>query len=233
MPIGKPAALAALLTLGLLSPALADDDRHLTVSAEGMVLTTPDRATISLGINAQADTAQEAMTKAATVQSDVIGSLREAGIEGRDLQTTSITLSPVRNYYEKKAPKVTGYEAANIITIRVRDLTKLGAILDKAVAQGANDLRDVRLEREDIADLEDQARADAVAKARHRAEILSAAAGVSLGRVLSISEGGETTRAPAMMMRAVAADAAESASTPVEAGEIAVQSHVTMVFELK
>ncbi|WP_017998144.1 SIMPL domain-containing protein [Paracoccus sp. N5] len=200
----------------------------LTVTGEGQSAAQPDMATISLGVSSRAATAAEAMAQTAEQQGKVIEALKAEGIEARDIQTSGLNLSPVIDYQDGQAPKLTGYAAQNMVTLRVRDIAALGGVLDKLVASGANEISGISFSREDMTEALDQARADAIADARHRAEVMAEAAGMKLGPLISLSEA-QAGGGPRPMMMAAAA---KQADTPVEAGELAVTAHVTAVFAM-
>lgn len=202
----------------------------LTVSAQGVSLVAPDMAGITVGVTSQAATAAEAMNANATAQRAVIDAVRGAGIGDGDIQTSGLNLSPLMEYADGKAPSVTGYQAQNLVTIRVTDLAALGQVLDAAVAGGANEINGINFMRDDAQGAEDDARRDAVATARHRAEVLAEAAGMRLGPVLVIRDG--AMQAPPMPMGMRAMDAKAEASIPVEAGRMDINAAVEMDFAL-
>lgn len=200
----------------------------LTVTGQGQASAQPDLATISLGVSTRAATAAEAMTQNAEAQTKVIEALKAEGIEARDIQTSGLNLTPMMDYQDNQAPKLTGYSAQNMVTLRVRDITALGGVLDKLVASGANEINGISFSREDMTQAMDQARTAAIADARHRAEIMAEAAGMKLGPLMSLSEaqiGGD----PRPMIMAASA---KRADTPIEAGELAVTANVTAVYAM-
>lgn len=229
--------LAALITLPLAAfslPARADSVplSHLpqiTATGEGRVDAAPDLATLSIGMTTQGKTAAEAMEANSAALAAVLANLRAAGIEGRDLQTSGLSLNPVwSNYSGTEAPRITGFQAMNMLTVRVRALDRLGAVLDAAVKDGANTLNGLSFGVDNPAPLLDEARARAVADARRRAEVLASAAGVRLGRILSISEGGGGAPVPQYRMEASVA----AAPVPVEQGEVTLAAQVAIVWEI-
>ncbi|MFC3569824.1 SIMPL domain-containing protein [Paracoccus simplex] len=203
----------------------------LTVTGQGQAWAQPDMATITLGVSTRAATAAEAMTQNAEQQAKVIETLKAEGIEARDIQTSGLNLSPVMDYQDGQPPKLTGYGAQNSVTVRVRDIAGLGAVLDKLVASGANEISGIAFSREDMAEAEDKARSEAVADARRRAEVTAEAAGMRLGRLISLSE--EQSGGGPRPMMAMRAEAAGAADTPIEAGELAVNASVTAVFAMR
>ena len=201
----------------------------LTVTGEGRASAQPDMAQITLGVSTQAATAAEAMTQNASRQQAVIDALKAEGVEARDIQTSGLNLSPRMDYPEGQAPKLVGYAAQNTVSLRIRDLAGLGAVLDKLVATGANEINGISFAREDMAAAQDEARAAAIQDARRKAELMAEAAGMRLGTLRALSDAPvvEGPR-PMMAMRAEA----KADATPIEAGELTVAAQVSAVFEL-
>ncbi len=236
MRMMKPAVLALCLILQpalAITPALAETAARIariTVTGEGSVETRPDMAVISLGVTSAAKTAAGAMAANSTQLGAVLASLKSAGIADRDLQTSGLSLNPDYSRRSENGPVIQGYIASNQLTVRVRDLAILGTVLDAAIKDGVNTLNGVSFGVADEAPLRDEARKRAVADARHKADLLSEAAGVSLGAVTSISENGDGG-GPAPQFRRAAALMAEA--VPVAEGEVSLSASVTVVWELR
>ncbi|RAZ87899.1 SIMPL domain-containing protein [Cereibacter johrii] len=227
MNIAKVLMLCTALVLP--GHVLADTPR-LTVTGEGAVAGRPDMATITLGVTTEAATAAEAMAGNSEKLGRVLQRLKEAGLEDRDLQTSGLSLNP--NWTQSpdgEAPRIAGYVASNMLTVRVRALDRLGAVLDQAVQDGANTLQGVSFGLVDPQPAMDEARRKAVARAQSRAQLLTEAAGVQLGPILEIREGGDGYQPPMPMYR----EAAMDAPVPVAEGEIETTAQVTLVYELK
>lgn len=204
---------------------------RLTVSGEGSATAQPDMASIMLGVSVQADTAAKAMSENATRQQSVIDKLKAEGIEARDIQTSGLNLSPVQSYSQDgKPPVITGYMAQNMVSVRVRDLGKLGAVLDMLVEAGANEINGISFTREDASEAEDAARVAAIQAAHRKADIMAEAAGMKLGRLISLSDS-MIDSGPRPMMMAMGRDA-KASSTPIEAGELAITANVTATYAL-
>lgn len=233
-------ALAASTALALGAPALAAPGKghhmchpglsRLTVTGEGEARIAPDMATIQLGVTTQAASAAEAMRQNAQGQTAVIDALTGAGIEAADVQTSGLSLNPVMDYGEGRAPTVTGYQASNMVSVRVTDVPRLGEVLDAIVAAGANEINGISFTRDDSAATEDQARRAAVEDARHKAGILAEAAGLTLGPVLVLRDSPDPQGPRPMMMEARAAS--DAAGVPIAAGEVAMTAMVEMQFAL-
>lgn len=220
--------LAALLITGTAqAETLPEISAQITVIGEGTVTAVPDLATVSLGVTTTDPIAAAAMKANSTALSAVMDRLQAAGIAQNDLQTSSLQLNPNWTNSENGTMTVMSYTATNMLSVRVRDLTILGSVLDAAITDGANTLNGISFGQSDPRPTQDAARQAAVADAIARAKLLTQAAGVTLGRVLSISEGAGFG-APMPMMKA--ADMAQS--VPVAAGELGVTASVSMMFEV-
>ena len=218
MPLkGKTAFLALLIFAALPANSLSADEapkRTISLSASGAIKTTPDKVDISTGVNAQAPTAKEALVKNSAAMTEVIAALKGEGLDAKDIQTTNFNVQPL--YEERKdgrPPKIVGYQVTNSVRITVRDVGKLGQILDRVVTLGVNDARKLAMR-------------NAIANAKLYAE----AAGAKLGKVLAISEDQgiivARSMAPAPMEMAAKA-------VPIEAGTATVEARVSVTFELE
>lgn len=206
--------------------------RQVTVHGEGQAAAAPDEAAIAGGTQVQSRTAREAMDGNSRAMRQVQEALRATGIADRDVATSALTLRPVIDYQSSgNRPRVVGYTAGHRLQVRVRDLTKLGDVLDRMVAAGANQIDGLQLTVSDWSKKVDEARVAAVADARRKAEILARAAGARLGKVLSISEQGGASPPP--VMRRMASPSASSAEpVPIAAGDQTFRMTVTVVWEL-
>lgn len=236
-PVHLLTVLAVAAPLALAQPALAQDasppappPATLTVTGQAEVSAAPDMALVRLGVRNEAADAAGALRANSATQGAVVEALKAAGIEARDLQTSELRLEQRMAYPDNEAPRIEGYTASNMLTVRVRDLDMLGDVLDQAIEAGATNLADLQFLREDDAELRDQARAAAVADALRRARVYAEAAGVELGEIRSIAEAGGQQPGPrpmAMMARAAAE------SVPVEAGELSLSARVHLELTLK
>lgn len=234
-----PAALAASLALGA-GAAAAHPAGHppppgpmpakVSVTGEGQSTTAPDLATVSVGVTTKAPTAAQAMAENSAKQARVIEAVKAQGIAPRDLQTQGLNLSPVQDYSrDNQPPKISSYQAQNIVSVRVHQVDKLGSVLDALIGAGATDVQGIVFSREDDAGARDEARTEAVKDARRRAEVMAHAAGMDLGPLLSLTESGDQGRP--VPMAAMARDY-KAESTPVEAGELTLGARVDAVWAL-
>lgn len=244
MHVMKAAAAAtALAAMSAAAPAQAQEAAHpahmmmegtlLSISAEGSSESAPDMATISMGVQTQGDTAVAAMSDNARRMSALTQTLRRAGVAERDIQTSNLSVNPQYVYVENQPPRVSGYQASNQVSVRVRNLDNLGRIIDAAVAAGGNTVNGVSFSHQNPDAQLDAARRDAAAEARHRADLYAEAFGLHVQRIIAISEGGGYTPPPPMPVfaRAMAMDA--EASTPVAPGEIETRVTVSVTYELR
>ena len=205
----------------------------LSVSANAEASRTPDIATISTGVVTQAADANGAMRDNAGQMDKVMAALRAAGIAASDIQTSGINLNPQYKYVENMPPAIVGYQASNTVNVKVRELTKLGKVLDALVAQGANQINGPSFGIDKPEAALDEARVAAVKKAQAQAQTYADALGLKIRRIVSISEGGAgLPRPPMPMLRAMSADAGYAKETAVAPGESSVSVSVEMVFEL-
>lgn len=203
----------------------------LDVVAEGRTTRVPDIATIRAGVVAQAATAQAALADQATRMARVMAALKRAGVAPRDLSTASVQLSPQYRYQDNQPPQVTGYQATNTVSIRFRDVARAGGVLDALVAEGANQIDGPELSIDQPDAALDEARVDAVRRARARATLYAGAAGMKVGRIVSISEQGQSAdgpRPPVVYARAMAVEA----KTAIAPGERDVTVTVAVRFAL-
>jgi uncharacterized protein len=209
----------------------------LTVSGSGNARVAPDEATVRLGVVAQAPTARAAQDQVNKVANAVLDAIRKQGVQADDIQTSGLSLSPLysqnRPGAESQAPRITGYQASNSVTVRLDDLTKVGPVIDAGLGAGANSLDGVDFGLRNDEAARGQALADAARAARAKAETLAKALGLRLGEILEVAEGGISISPPPMPRFARMA-MAESAmdSTPVSAGQVGVTASVTLRYRI-
>lgn len=228
-------ALAAAAPLHAQAQDQAPVRPTATISMEGRgdISVAPDMAVVTTRVVTTGKQAPEALTANTAAMAEVIAEIRSAGIESKHIQTSGFSIYPRYDHSETaqgQTPLITGYEVSNGVTIQVRDLARLGAILEAVVTNGANSIGGISFEVSEPAEKLDQARKAAVADARRRAELYATAAGVSLGRVLAIIEGGASTPQPYAMRAEKLMMAA--APVPIEAGENTLSASVSITWEL-
>jgi uncharacterized protein YggE len=228
--------MRALLTIPLLalaaaaavaaSPAVAAPSRTITVNGTGIVTTVPDEAQFTFGVSTTAPSAKAALSGNAARMNRLIATLKAAGIAPADIQTAEISLLPNTN---ENGSKVLSFTASNSVTVKTKQISKAGSIVDAAVGAGANLVSGPSLGPSDQASLQRSALQKAVADARGRALAIAQAAQVKLGRVMTVDE---TSSSP-VQFAPTAKAAAGAPSTPVEPGSVQVEEDVTVTFAIR
>jgi uncharacterized protein YggE len=200
-------------------------EKLVTVTGEATVAVAPDTAMIRIGVTSQDKTAREASEVNAKQMTAVLAAIKDAGIADRDIQTSRLSLQPQYDPNKSGTARLTGFQATNQVTVRIRDIDKLPAVLDRAIGAGANEMSGIEFVVSEQSKLLDQARDDAIADARRKAELYAKAAGAKLGRVVSITEEGSSP--PPRPMQAMRAGA-----VPVAPGEQTLRAVVTVSYDL-
>src|SRR5260370_5270859 len=228
----RRAPLAAIIIAGTLcvAPALAQVPPPATISVTGeaTVSVAPDLAQIDGGVTSEAKTAREASDANNAAMGKVLLALKGAGIDEKDFQTSRLSLQPQTAPNRPGPSAIVGYRASNRVTIRLRDVTKVASVIDTLVAAGANDIGGINFTVSQGSKLLDEAREQAIADARRKAEIYAKAAGVTLGAPLSISEEGNAAPVPYPRMAVGMA-----ASAPVAQGEETLAVTVSVSWAIK
>ena len=214
------------------TPALAQsaEPRTIAMSGHGEMRAAPDQAQINTGVTTSAPTAAAALADNTTRMQGLFAALAKAGIAQKNIQTVNFSVSPqYTNGGPNQPARVTGYQVTNQLAVRLDDVARVGATLDALVTAGSNDMNGISFSIKDTAPLLEKARGQAVADARARAETYAKAAGVTLGPVLSISEGGSDGPRPSFK-NMVTVSAARA--VPVAAGEENVSADVSLVWEI-
>jgi uncharacterized protein YggE len=214
--------------------ALPDDEtvaRSIQVQGKGTVSAQPDVATLRLGVQTEAGTADEALAQNNEKMQSLITALEDAGVTADNIQTQSVRLRP---RYEEPGPdggtrEVSGYVASNLVEVRIEDLNALGSILDSAVQAGGNRIEGIQFEIGDTTELQNQAREAAWEDARHKAEQLASLADAELGAVMRINESSNLPRP--VVREEMAMDRA--AAVPIEPGTQNVDIEVNVEWEIK
>lgn len=233
-----PLLLAAALALPAVASAQPKPPHHapsrIVVVGEGEAAIAPDMAIVSLAVMKEADTARAALDANNEAIAAVIKAMRDAGIEGRDLQTSGLQINPRYVYPQDNSgtpPTIQGYQVSNTLTVRVRDLAKVGEIIDQSVTLGVNQGGNISFTNNDSSAAVTEARKLAVKDAVARATTLAEAAGVKLGDIVEITEQSMMPQPMPVGARAYRMEAASDA-VPVEAGENSYRAQVNVTFEI-
>ena len=204
----------------------------ITVNGTGKVTIKPDLATITIGVQAHAQSAAEAQAKASAAMAKVVDAIKGNGIVEADIATQWVSLEPQYHYKSDGSapPTVIGYVSNQTVSVKVRDLAKVGPVIDTAVAAGANQVSGISFSVADPAAAASQARAAAIADAKTRATELANAAGVTLGAATMITE--VSAPGPIPYDYRMAAPAADQAGTPILPGTTEVQVDVEVTYAI-
>jgi hypothetical protein len=226
--------------LALAAPAMASDPAigavegtRLELQARGAVQVVPDLLMLRAGVVTQAADAAAAIRENAARMARVQAALRQAGLKDREARTDAVSLTPQYRYAPNEAPIVTGYQASNSLSIRVRDLTRAGSLIDALVGQGVNQIDGPMFLVEDRAAAEDRARVSALQTLQARAALYARSAGMTVHRIVSISEAGDVAAPMPYLMARSAASASSQAQTEIMPGEQEIAVTVTAVFEMR
>ena len=231
------ATSALTLAAAFSTPAQAEDAkliRSISLSGHGEVRMAPDMAVVTVGVLSSANTAREALDANTKSMAAIFAALKAAGIESKDMQTSNFMVSPRYDYGQNNGqpPKMVGYDVSNNVTVSVRKLGGLGAVLDSVVTSGSNQINGVMFQVSKPEAATDEARKLAVAEAARKAKLYTEAAGVGLGPIITISENGGNQPPPPVFARAEFAKSA-AADVPIAQGEQVISMDVNIVWEIK
>ena len=224
--------IALLIALPLATVSADEAPRTISVQGSGAAFAKPDMASASAGIESRGATPENALAANTKAMNAIMAAIKRHGIAERDVETSSFSIAPV--YGQQPGPRgalnIEGYQVTNQVTVRLRDMDKLGELLSALVGAGANRLNGVSFDIAEPAKLQDDARKAAMTDAKKRADLFAAAAGVTVKRVMSISEGGGFAPPQPMAMRAMKAG---GESVPVAGGEQSITASVSVVYEIE
>ena len=230
------AAVVALAALAMIAPAHADKDNPkpmIRISGSAELQVTPDIVTFQTGVVSQGKTAREALDANSTAMNNVVDGLKALGIASKDLRTSNFSIQPKYNHKKDgSAPDIVGFEVRNTIAIAIREIDRVGEVLDRAATLGANQFGGLQFVVEGMDAKLDSARTEAMADARRKAELYAKAAGAELGPVISISER-SSGASPRPNGAVVGMMSMRSAPPPIESGEATLSVSVNVVWKLK
>ncbi|TCL74869.1 SIMPL domain-containing protein [Rhizobium sp. BK251] len=238
----RTALLGGLLLAAAGGAAMAQETKPreaiIMVTGEGESVMAPDMAVVNLSVVRQAKTAREALDENNKAMTDVLAALKAGGIEDRDLQTSGFSIQPQYSYPQSndgqpQQPQLIGYQATNTLTVRIRDLTKLGAIIDQSVTLGVNQGGDIQFTNDKPEGAFEEARKIAVTNAAAKAKTLAEAAGVKLGRIIEISENQLRPIPQPVYRAAMMKEASDAGAPPVAGGENSYNITVNVTFALE
>jgi uncharacterized protein YggE len=216
--------LAALLAEG-------DDAGGISVSGRGVAVAAPDIASLSLGVATIRDSARQARDDAASHMTDLIASLEDNGIAENDFHTSQFSINPEIDFRRDGEQVIRGYRVTSILAVTVRDLDHVGEVIDDAVDAVGDPIRvqGVTFSIEDLAALQSEARALAMADAKTKAEELAALAEIDLGKPIAVSESSAGGRPPVFFG---AAELAQDVETPISPGQLEITVNVQVSYAI-
>ena len=229
------AAAAVIGLLAAFSPAFAEGGkmpRIISLSGHGEVRATPDIAYVTSGVVTQGATAAEALAANTKAMTDLFAALKESGIEDRDVQTSNFSVQPRYDFSNNQAPKMVGYDVSNNVTVTLRKVDTLGALLDRMVQSGSNQISGISFDVSKPEDAMDEARKLATEDATRKAKVYAKAMGIELGNVMQVSEG-SAAQPPMPMVRSTMMKADAAPPVPMAAGEQTLAVDVNVIWEIK
>jgi uncharacterized protein YggE len=229
------------LTAVLVTPVFADevsttqaDSRGLTkvlVTGDSIVQAQPDTAILTVSVVNQARRAIDAQQENATKSDAVVRALKAAAGPGAEIKTSGYSLQPIRVYKENQPPTITGYEARNSVTVTLSDLTKVGSVIDATASAGANDVAGIAFTLRKDRPARDQALADATKEALAKAQVIAAALGGRVVRIVEVQEEGVIRPRPIDQVQTMSM--MKNAATPIEVGTLDITSQVQLIAEIE
>jgi uncharacterized protein YggE len=214
--------------------SLNSQQEGIWVNGEGKVSVTPDVAILSVGVEAQATSVAAAQSQSQAAMDKLMTALKSSGIAEKDIQTSYFNIQQVTRWDNVKQEQIiTGYKVTNMVTAKIRDVGKAGAVIDAVTAAGGDLTRvnSISFTIDDPSKFRAQAREKAVTDAAAKAKQLANAAGVKLGKPIYITE---SSYVPTVYRDTVAlkAEAASGATTSISAGELEVTANVQIAYEI-
>lgn len=230
-------AVTAIVIVTLVSVTKKNDQDRFSVVGSGTVYAKADIANLEVGLKTGAKkTAPEATVDSTTKMNNIIAELKKLGIDEKDIKTSNYNLSPVYNYTSDKGQELTGYEVTQSLTLKIRDLTKIGDVIAKTTEQGANQVGNINFTIDDEFALKNQARELAITKAKEKALLIAKQSGMKLGEIKSVYENSDPIISPIMYSNAKMDSAAGSiaiSSPSIQTGQNEIKVDVTLVYEVK
>ena len=222
--------LMMLLGFSVSAPA-AELARTISVAGQGKVSAAPDIVYIRTGVTTESREAQAALAENSRAMQRLLALLQQRGVADRDVRTTNFSVEPIaKRNKPSTGVEFSGYRVDNQVHVRLQDVEQLGEILDALVAAGSNRVAGIEFALRDPARILEEARKQAIADARARAEVYADSAGVRVGSVISISEHSAQAPRPQTSVRHMALE--QASTVPVAPGMQEVLASVTVVYAL-
>lgn len=231
-------AVTAIVIVALVMAKKTNEQDRFSVAGSGTVYAKADIANIQVGLKTGVKkTAFEATTASTDKMNKIIDQLKKLEIDEKDIKTSDYNLSPSYNWTEKEGQKLIGYEVTQTLGLKIRDLAKIGDVIAKTTEQGANQIGNISFTIDDEFSLRNQAREMAIKKAKEKASLIAAQAGMELGKVKSVYENADSylnqTAYSNAKMDSVAGNQGGLASPSIQSGQNEIKVEVTLVYEVK
>ena len=231
-------AVTAIVIMTLVTINKKNDQDRFSVVGSGTVYAKADIANIQVGLKTNVKkTAAEATTESTSKMNKIIGELKKLSIEDKDIKTSNYNLSPVYNWTNAKGQELIGYEVTQTLTLKIRDLNKIGDVISKTTEQGANQVGNISFTIDDEFALKNQAREMAIGKAKEKAELIAKQSGMKLGAIKSVYENSDPVISPIMYTNAkmdlASGSVAQTISPNIQSGQNEVKVDITLVYEVK
>jgi uncharacterized protein len=224
--------VVSLAACGGGNPANDQKVQHpISVTGSGQVYLTPDVAYINIGVKSQADKVADALKKNNDQAAGVASALKDIGVDAKDIQTSAFNVYPQQEFGPNGEVTKTFYVVENTVNVTVRNLQKLGQMLDAVVQNGANTINSIQFDALDKTKATSEARKLAVQDAHNQAQELADAAGVKLGQLTSLSVFMSSGPMPAFQAKG-GASANSASQVPVSAGQLIITMDANMVYEI-
>lgn len=232
-------AVTGIVITALLSMRQDRNEDQITISGSGTVYAKADIANIEIGFKTGTKkTASEATVENSEKMNKIVAAVKKLGIEDKDIKTTNYTLNPMYNWTQAKGQELVGYEASQNVSLKIRDLSKIGDVIARTTEQGANQVGSIAFTIDDEYALKNQAREEAIKKAKEKAEMIAAQTGIKLGKIKGFYESASPVISPLMYsnVRKEAAydEVSESIAVPeIQSGQNEIRAEVTLTYEVK
>lgn len=232
-------AMAGIVVTALLSMRQERNDDQFSISGSGTVYAKADIANIEIGLKTGTKkTATDATIESTNKMKNIVEAVKKLGIEEKDIKTSNYNLNPVYNWTEARGQELIGYEASQNITLKIRDLGKIGEAIARATEQGANQVGNISFTIDDEYALKNQAREEAIKKAKEKAEMIAMQTGMKLGKIKGFFENSSPVVSPFAYSN-VRLEAEKSmsdqalAAPEIQSGQNEIKAEVTLIYEVK
>lgn len=223
--------LGACSNLPQASDKKTDNVRNISVNGTGKVYITPDLAYINIGVHTENKEVSGALAANTAQAQQVAAALTALGVDAKDIQTSNFNIYPMQEYGPQGEMLGIKYVVDNTVYVTVRDLAKLGEILDKVVGVGANTINSISFDVTDKTKALSEARKLAIQDARSQADEIAAAAGVTLGDLQNVNVYVNDT--PIAMYDAKGGTMSSGSAVPISAGQLVIQANAGLTYEIK